>query len=385
MTSLRARPHDTLRAILSIPPTSLCMPQHRAPCAHVYASLTPAFILEVLQCLGLWPDGRLLALNSFENRVYLVWLDEVVHDDQGESHASLVLKAYRPGRWSAEQILEEHSFARELAEQELPVVVPWNLRRMAHERLRPLSPHDGHAGHALDLVGDTLLRAGPFLIALWARQGGRAPEIDRPEVLHWIGRLVARIHQVGSRVAFEHREAFRGLDGARQALVRVAALERPMPPSRDQWLGAAGRTLDLAQKRLNALPAPRLIRVHGDMHAGNVLWTASGPHLVDLDDCRMGPAVTDLWPLLSGQGEELDSCLAQLLHGYCAIADLDHSELHWVEVLRSVRLIEHAAWIAARYDDPAFPRAFPGFAEPDFWDRRRLELEQQCSLLQDHG
>lgn len=350
---------------------------------HVYALLTPEFILGLVQKLGLWPDGRLLALNSFENRVYLVWLDEAVRDAQGASHASIVLKAYRPGRWSAEQILEEHAFARELAEEELPVAAPWDLRALTQDRPASIMAPDGQPPESVHFAGDTLVCAGPFQVAIWARQGGRAPEIDRPEVLRWIGRLAARMHRVGRRRAFVHRAGFRGVAGVREAIARVAALGRRMPPSRDRWLGVAERTLDLAQMRVDALPAPQLLRVHGDMHWGNLLWTEAGPHLVDLDDCRMGPAITDLWPLLSGQGEELEAGLAQLLQGYGAIEDLDRSELHWVEVLRSMRLIEHTAWIAARYDDPAFPRAFPGFAEPDFWDRRSAELGQQCSVLKD--
>lgn len=145
---------------------------------HVYALLTPEFILGLVQKLGLWPDGRLLALNSFENRVYLVWLDEAVRDAQGASHASIVLKAYRPGRWSAEQILEEHAFARELAEEELPVAAPWDLRALTQDRPASIMAPDGQSPESVHFAGDTLVCAGPFQVAIWARQGGRAPEID---------------------------------------------------------------------------------------------------------------------------------------------------------------------------------------------------------------
>ncbi|NBO11807.1 MAG: serine/threonine protein kinase [Betaproteobacteria bacterium] len=346
---------------------------------HPFEILGPLRMLEGLESLGFFPDGRMLALNSFENRVYLFWLDEPWVDEDGEPHHSLVLKAYRPGRWSAAQILEEHQFAIDLSDAELPVPTPIDLRRMSHRQLRGSMTKRAAEGPCL--IGNSLLWLDPVMIALWPRQGGRAPDMDRPEVLERMGRFIARLHRVGRERGFEHRLGFRGLSSAYEAIDQVAALSRPMPEACDRWRSTARQCLDLAQRCVQDLPQPKLLRLHGDMHWGNVLWTESGPHFVDLDDCRMGPAIADLWPLLSGQGEELACGLELLLQAYRSISELDASELHWIEVMRSMRLIEHAAWIANRYDDPAFPPAFPGFTDPDFWDRRMVELQQQQSVL----
>jgi Ser/Thr protein kinase RdoA (MazF antagonist) len=333
---------------------------------HPFELFGPSRMLDGLQALGLQPDGRMLALNSFENRVYLLWLDEPWLDAEGKPHDSVVLKAYRPGRWSLAQILEEHRFANDLAEAELPVAAPINLRE---------------SFAAPDLAGDSLMWIDPVYVALWPRQGGRAPDMDRPEVLERMGRFIARLHVVGRRQAFNHRSGFRGLASAFEAIDQVEALRNALPQACDRWLGVARTCLNTAHTVIANLPAPKLLRIHGDMHWGNVLWTEAGPHFVDLDDCRMGPAISDLWPLLSGQGEELEAGLAIILQAYRSISDFDPMEMHWIEVLRSMRLIEHTAWIANRYDDPAFPRAFPGFAEPDYWDRRMFELQQQQSVL----
>lgn len=342
------------------------LPLMKAENKHPFELLGPTRMLDGLQSLGLQPDGRLLALNSFENRVYLLWLDEPWLDPQGHAQQSVVLKAYRPGRWSLEQILEEHAFARDLADAELPVAAPINLRESFAAR---------------DLPGDTLMWIDPVFIALWPRQGGRAPDMDRPDVIERMGRFIARLHLVGRQRVFRHRLGFRGLASAFDAVDQVEALSASLPEACHRWLGVARGCLKRAQSYVADLPTPRLLRLHGDMHWGNVLWTEAGPHFVDLDDCRMGPAISDLWPLLSGQGEELEAGLRILLQAYCSISEFDPMELHWIEVMRSMRLIEHTAWIAHRYDDPAFPRAFPGFADPDFWDRRMVELQQQESQL----
>ena len=352
---------------------------------HPFELLLPGRMLDAIESLGLLPDGRMLALNSFENRVYLFWLDEPWEDAQGERHDSLVLKAYRPGRWSAEQILEEHGFAMDLAQAELPVLAPIDLRqdfgRSKRSNLWAETRLPGVGDRSFHLVGHTLLWLDPVLIALWPRQGGRAPDMDRPEVLERMGRFVARIHLVGRQRSFEHRLGFRGLRSAYEAIDQVEALSAQLPEACTRWISVARACLDEGQRLIADLPAPRLLRLHGDMHWGNVLWTEAGPHFVDLDDCRMGPAISDLWPLLSGQGAELAQGLEQIVQAYRTISEFDAMEAHWIEVMRSMRLIEHAAWIANRYDDPAFPRAFPGFSEPDFWDRRMVELEQQHSLL----
>ena len=356
---------------------------------HPFELLVPSRMLDAIESLGLLPDGRMLALNSFENRVYLFWLEEPWVDTHGDSHDSLVLKAYRPGRWSADQILEEHRFASDLADEDLPVLAPIDLRQDFGSGRRSDLLSEGSLSSQGQteprLVGDTLLWLDPVLIALWPRQGGRAPDIDRPEVLERMGRFIARLHVVGRQRGFEHRLGFRGLQTAFEAIDQVEALSAQLPEACTRWIAVARACLDAARSFIADLPAPKLLRLHGDMHWGNVLWTDSGPHFVDLDDCRMGPAVSDLWPLLSGQGEELAQGLELLLGAYRSISEFDPMEVHWIEVMRSMRLIEHAAWIANRYDDPAFPRAFPGFSEPDFWDRRMVELRQQHHLLVHQG
>lgn len=299
-------------------------------------------MLAAVESIGVVTDGRLLALNSFENRVYQVGI---------EDGAPLVAKFYRGGRWSDAAISEEHAFARELAEAELPFVAP------------------------IEFAKSTLLHYGNFRFALYRRQGGRAPELESATNLAWMGRLLARMHGVGSRGVFHARGA---LD--RASLIRApskAVLASPLlPPAlRDRYAHAVELLDGLIAARFAEI-GPFNLRLHGDCHAGNVLWTDSGPHFVDLDDARMGPAVQDLW-MLAPSPRALDL----LLEGYAEFRDFDRRELTLVEPLRLMRQIHYAGWIAQRWDDPAFPRAFPFAAEARWWERHLDDLREAATTL----
>ena len=313
------------------------------PSATPYANLSPDVVLDAVEAAGLRTDGRLLALNSFENRVYQVGI---------EDGAPLIAKFYRGGRWSDAAIIEEHAFALELAEAELPVVAP------------------------LVFANSTLLKCGDFRFALYPRQGGRAPELESADNLAWMGRLLARLHGVGSRDKFHARGT---LDRATliQAPAQAVLASRLLPPTLRERYTQIIATLDaLIAARFGAAGAIAHIRLHGDCHAGNVLWTDAGPHFVDLDDARMGPAVQDLWMLAPNP-----SALDWLLEGYAEFRDFDQRERALIEPLRCMRQIHHAGWIAQRWDDPAFPRAFPFAAEARWWEQHVEDLREAAEQL----
>ncbi len=316
----------------------------RAP----YSDLTPDRALDALASVGLRPDGRLLALNSYENRVYQAWMEE---------GPPLVAKFYRPARWSDAQILEEHAFTQELAEREIPVVPP------------------------LAIAGGTLHAFEDFRFAVFPRRGGRAPELEDAKALEWIGRFVGRIHAVGAMRAFRERPA---LDlESHGAEPRAWLLASGFIPADlvEAWKSATALALDAARRCCERAGNVRPIRLHGDCHAGNVLWTDEGPHFVDFDDSRMGPAVQDLWMLLSGERAEMTRQLADVLAGYEDFCEFDLRELALVEALRTLRLIHYSAWIARRWDDPAFPAAFPWFGTQRYWQDRILELREQIAAM----
>ena len=317
--------------------------------SHPYSTLTPEAVLDACASLGLRPDGRLLGLNSYENRVYQVWL---------EDNSSVVLKFYRPGRWTRAQIDEEHAFARELAGREIPVVAPTHCAEF-----------------------------GGFVFAAYPRRGGRAPNLEDPKVLEWIGRFIGRIHAVGSTQAFAHREALSkesfGYE-PRKWLLENASIPADVLPS---WKAVTEQALSGIAACYERAGDVRSIRLHGDCHPGNILWTEygeqPGPHFVDLDDARMGPAVQDLWMLLSGERASQARQLGDVLAGYEDFMELDRRELGLVEALRTLRLIHYSAWIARRWDDPAFPAAFPWFGTQRYWQDRILELKEQIALMEE--
>jgi Ser/Thr protein kinase RdoA (MazF antagonist) len=313
-----------------------------------YASLTPDTILDALESVGLRGDGRLLALNSYENRVYLVNLEDA---------PPVVAKFYRPLRWTDEQILEEHAFVAELAEREIPAIAPLTLDRT------------------------TLHRFDGFRFSVYPKCGGRTPELDDPATLEWMGRFIGRLHAIGAIAPFAARPTLDIATFGDEPRAFLLAHDF-VPPD----LFEAYRTVSemaLAGVRHCFLRAGdvRSLRLHGDCHAGNVLWTPDGPHFVDFDDARMGPAVQDLWMLLSGDRAAMTRQLSDVLAGYGDFHDFDPRELHLVEALRTLRLIHYAAWIARRWDDPAFPAAFPWFNTPRYWQDRILELREQIAAM----
>ncbi len=326
--------------------------------AHPYSGLTPDVVLDALDSVGWRGDGRQLALNSYENRVYQVWL---------EDGPPLVAKFYRPGRWSDAQILEEHAFVRELAGHEIPVVAP----------LAPASS----PGPVPD--ANTLHRHAGFRFAVYPRRGGRAPELEQREPLEWIGRFIGRIHAVGAARPFVERPALDPETFGTEPRDWLLAHDFIPGDLSDAWRGIAQQALDGIRHCYERAGAPGTIRLHGDCHAGNILWTQDGPHFVDFDDARSGPAVQDLWMLLSGDRAAMSRALGDVLAGYEDFMDLDRRELHLVEALRTLRLLHYSAWLARRWDDPAFPAAFPWFNTQRYWQDRILELREQVALMQE--
>ena len=323
---------------------------------HPYAALTPDCALDALGSVGIRGDGRLQALGSYENRVYLVGVDDA---------PAVVVKFYRPGRWSDAEIGEEQAFVAELAEREIPVVAP-------------LSPG-----------GRTLHAFGDFRFAVYPRCGGRPPELERKETLEWMGRFLGRIHAVGALKPFSHRPALDartfGIE-PRDWLLAHDFIPRDL---REAWQAIAAHALESIARCYERAGAPSLLRLHGDCHAGNVLWIEHGqiqdpkrgPNFVDFDDARMGPAVQDLWMLLSGDRVDMSRQLKHVLAGYEDFTAFDRRELCLVEALRTLRLIHYSAWLAQRWDDPAFPAAFPWFNTQRYWQDRILELREQVALM----
>jgi len=314
-----------------------------------YAGLTPELILQALEQVGLQPNGSLLALNSYENRVYQAGL---------EDGAFVVVKFYRPGRWSNAAILEEHGFAMELAAQEIPVVTP------------------------MLFDGQTLLEYETFRYAVYPRRGGRWPELENKENLKLLGRLLGRIHQIGRSARFIHRERLTVQLRGRDALAFLQQSELLPAELRHNFIAAVEPLLDVIESRFEAIAAQTL-RLHGDCHPGNILWTPQGPHFVDLDDCCSGPAMQDLWMLLSGSQDEMAGQLLALLEGYETFSAFDYAEIQLIEPLRGLRLIHYCAWLARRWHDPAFPHHFPWFNTPRYWEEQIVTFREQlerCDL-----
>jgi Ser/Thr protein kinase RdoA (MazF antagonist) len=314
-----------------------------------YATLTPDCVLDALSSVGFMPDGCLLALNSFENRVYQVGMDE---------GAPLVVKFYRPGRWSAAAIQEEHDFTLDLAGRELPVVAPLRFA-------------DGATLHS---------HAG-FLFAAYPRRGGRMPEFDDPKTLEWMGRFIGRIHAVGALSPYRHRPTLDIVSFGEEPRDFILAGNWLPPDLLPAWQSVVEQALQGVRHCYERAGQVINLRLHGDCHAGNVLWTDDGPHFVDFDDSRMGPAVQDLWMLLSGERADMTRQLSDVLAGYEDFVEFDRRELHLIEALRTLRLIHHSAWLARRWDDPAFPAAFPWFNTAHYWQERILELREQTALM----
>jgi Ser/Thr protein kinase RdoA (MazF antagonist) len=331
-----------------------------------YAGLGPDTVLDALDAVGLHGDGRLIQLNSYENRVFQVFLDD---------GRVVVTKFYRPARWSDAQILEEHAFANELAEREIPVAPVWPLTVDAASR---------HADQ-VTLIGPTLAQIdtplGAYRFSVSARLAGRAPELEDDATLEWLGRFIGRMHAVGALQPFVFRETLSvqtfGVD-EREWLLGQGLIP---PDAEPAWRQVSAQALAAIAAAFERGDAPRQIRLHGDCHLGNVLWTNDGPHFVDLDDAVTGPATQDLWMLLSGDRGTMTRQLAAVLDGYEQFMDFDWRELRLIEPLRTLRIIRHSAWIARRWSDPAFPVAFPWFESPSYWAEQTSRLRDQLDAM----
>ena len=334
--------------------------------AHAFETLTPDVVLDALEGVGLRGDGRLTALSSYENRVYQVQL---------EDGTSVVAKFYRPERWSEAQILEEHAFAAELMAFEVPAIGP------------------------LVLSGQTLHQFGGFAFSVSPRRGGRPPELDDGEVLEWIGRFLARIHTVGAKNPFVHRPALNVETFAVEPMQWLLSHDMVPLDVQSAWTRGVEAAITAISKYDTLLAQPkaqdrdssgiRVLRLHGDCHPGNILWTPAdaapatgpGPHFVDLDDARTGPAVQDLWMLLSGDRQQRTRQLGALVDGYEQFREFDRAELALIEPLRTLRLIHYSAWLARRWTDPTFPANFPWFGSSDYWQGQVQMLEEQLEAM----
>lgn len=315
---------------------------------HPFKVLTPEFILNAVESEDLFSDGRIFPLNSYENRVYQIGIEE---------SQPIIAKFYRPGRWNLEQIQEEHDFTFELETQELPVVTPMR-----------------------DESGCSIRSFGGFHFALYARRGGHAPELDNLDNLFILGRFMGRIHAVSSTQTFQHRPAINLQTYGRDCVEYVA--EYFIPSSlRAAYLSLTKDLLSVLEDSLDSEYSDNMIRTHGDCHIGNMLWRDENVHFVDFDDARMAPAIQDLWMLLSGDRHNRVLQLVEIVEGYSEFFDFSLNQLKWIEPLRALRMLHYCAWLARRWQDPAFPRNFPWFNTERYWGQHILEIREQLAIL----
>lgn len=314
-----------------------------------YAQLEPTVILDAVEHMGFLCTGNLLALNSYENRVYQIGI---------ENADPIIAKFYRPHRWSFEAILEEHQFSLELAGHEIPVIGPLVIK-------------DQSLHHYQD-----------FRFALFPRRGGRPLELDNGEHLEWMGRFIGRLHAVSACHSFEHRLHLNSKSYGHVPYNFLIEQEFIPDYLKSNFCTSVDRALHLIEQLFKELGHIKQIRLHGDCHAGNVLWSESGPHFVDLDDCLMGPAIQDIWMLLSGEPEQMDVQLTNILKGYNEFFDFNPREKLLIEPLRTLRMLHYAGWLAKRWTDPAFPLSFPWFNTPVYWQNQLQNLNEQIELLE---
>jgi Ser/Thr protein kinase RdoA (MazF antagonist) len=313
-----------------------------------YATLGPDLILDAVESLGLVCSGSLSALNSYENRVYQIGI---------EDEAPVIAKFYRPARWSDESIIEEHQFALELMSLEIPVVAP------------------------MEFKDQTLHQHGGFRFALFPRRGGHALEVDNMEQLEQMGRFIGRIHAVGSVRKFEHRIRIDVDTYGHQPYQYLLENNFIPPEMKHNFCAVVETALKAIRDQFSIADDIPYIRLHGDCHAGNILCHNQAMHIVDLDDCLMGPAVQDIWMMLSGSEHDTKLQLKRILDGYYEFHDFNLRELHLVEALRTLRMIHYAGWLAKRWEDPAFPISFPWFNTPRYWENTLHSLREQVELL----
>lgn len=317
---------------------------------HPFERLTPSFIMDAVESQGYLCDCRTFALNSYENRVYQIGIEDA---------EPIIAKFYRPERWSVAQILEEHQFSFELAEHELPVVAPLK-----------------------NSQGESLFEFGGFRFTLFPRQGGHAPEFDNLHNLFTMGRLMGRIHLIGACRPFQHRPQLDSQSFGHQSVKLIS--ERFIPPEyKNAYDSLTADLLQTIDDIISRVATLTLIRVHGDCHSGNILWRNDAPHFVDFDDARSAPAIQDIWMLLSGDRQRQVAQLSEIIEGYSAFYDFRAEELQLIEVLRTLRMLHYSAWLAKRWNDPTFPRNFPWFNTANYWGEHILDLRMQFSALQE--
>lgn len=314
-----------------------------------YTNLNPDLILAAVESLGFQCTGSLIPLNSYENRVYQIGIEE---------KEPIIAKFYRPFRWSNEAIIEEHQFASELLQHEIPIIAP-------------IITND-----------ETLHTHQDFRFALFPRQGGRALELDNLEHLEWMGRFLGRLHAVGACKPFQHRIRINSESYGYQPYHFL--LENNFIPLelKQNFCDITEKMLQKIDQHFQAVDDIETIRLHGDCHAGNVLWRDTGPHIVDLDDCLTGPAIQDIWMLLSGNTHDTKLQLKSILKGYRQFHDFNPRELHLIEALRTLRMIHYSGWLAKRWEDPAFPINFPWFNTARYWETQLQNLREQVALME---
>ena len=317
-----------------------------------YHNLSPDTILNAVEAYGYQCDGRMLALNSYENRVYQIGIENA-----SSNSSTIVAKFYRPHRWSNQAILEEHAFTQQLFDNEIPVVAP------------------------LQHNGETLLQFDDFRFSLFANKGGRAPDLEDYDLLEQMGRFMGRIHQTGKTTAFAHRPELNiqtfGYE-PRQFILQNNFIPPELLNAYESLTQDLLTNIELCYQRAGDVV---LVRAHGDCHPSNILWTDSGPHIVDFDDARMAPAIQDLWMFLSGNRADMTAALDAVLTGYTEFCEFNAAELHLIEALRTLRLIHYYGWLAKRWQDPAFKHAFPWFDTQQCWEQHILNLREQSALL----
>lgn len=313
-----------------------------------YAQLEPNVILDAIESTGFICTGSLIALNSYENRVYQIGI---------EDSEPLIAKFYRPHRWSSEAILEEHQFSLELVQHEIPIIAP------------------------LIIKDQTLHHHHDFRFSLFPRRGGRALELDNSEQLEWMGRFIGRLHKVSASQSFKHRIQLNAQTYGHDPydfLIEHHFIPDYLKPNFCKTVETALQKIEQIFKYVGQVDQ---IRLHGDCHAGNVLWSESGPHIVDLDDCLTGPAIQDIWMLLSGEPKLMEVQLTKILRGYNEFHDFNPRERHLIEALRTLRMLHYSGWLAKRWADPAFPLSFPWFNTPVYWQNYMTNLNEQIELL----
>ncbi len=317
---------------------------------HPFSRLDPSFILQAIEDQGFVCDGRIFPLNSYENRVYQIGLDD---------KEPIIAKFYRPDRWTNAQIQEEHDYCFELTEAELPVVAPMKFSN-----------------------NQSIFESGEFRFSLFPRKGGRAPELDNEDNLFVLGRFLGRMHLIGAGRHFNHRPTINSLTYGHESVdyINEQFIPAELKPAYESLTADLLRNIDVIIDELEGID---YLRVHGDCHIGNMLWRNEAPHFIDFDDSRMAPAVQDIWMLLSGDREEQRLQLINILEGYNEFADFNMRELRLVAVLRTLRMLHFSAWLARRWNDPAFPLGFPWFNTAQYWENHILSLREQLSELQE--